>query len=359
MNPYFRREITHQHNIRQTVFIFSSSSRIVGWKISGERTMQVAKKETGFSVASPKTKTATVLFMSAGDVQRAFTITSGPDGIDVFDVDNNVYACKEMFAGSAIRRTFAETFLADLSWREFSAFISAQKEYLKNIPDINGAFSTPSQGNAARQVESGIRSLVFSDIRTVSLVADDKDESLEYRYPPVDRAGAVAEILAHNTVMLAGTGTSAIGWDVRMSHRWDRSGTPVDRFGEEIDREHDKAWSEASKEGGDIFIGCCDAALKPHLEDEDLSVYGSNGGFVYLAELAGEDMTFSSLSEFKSKLESLPSEDLVQVWSKIRTLDVDFSVPKRTEAVREMMNAARAEFEQEIGDPEEVREFEM
>lgn len=304
--------------------------------------------------AKPAGVDTTITFMSSGDVPRAFRMTVRPDGIDIFDIDNDKAVITDLFRSTPSNIRFAEAFLPNLGWKEFSRYVSAQKEYSGGSPDIDQAASVPFSGNAMRQIDADMAPAVFNDIRSRAIIEDDRDTTLPYRFPAIDRDGAIREILAKDTFITAGEGRSRFCWDVRMGHAWDRSGVPVSDTGEEVDPDHDRAWAKQTAVGGETFMEACEQALSVHLSDEDLEGAGSNGGFVVLSEYMGQDMSFESLDEARDKVSALSNEDLLMLWVKFRSLDVDLGLEARTIAVQEVMNAKRVDFEMKLGDPEEI-----
>lgn len=311
------------------------------------------KNETAVTSRKPAGETP-IVFLSSGDVPRAFKMIAKEDGIDILDVDNGMTICANLFRGSPANQAVAKMFLPNLGWGEFSHYLRQQKEYKGGVPDIDSGAKTPLPGNADLQIAAGVRSAVFQDIRSKDIIEDDRDASLPYRFPAMDRSGAITEILSHSTFLSRGEGRSRFSWDVRMNHAWDRSGHQVSRNGEETDPAHDREWMKEAAVGGDTFMEACEQALADHLADEDLDVVGSHGGFVVLSEYAGQDMSFASLDEAHAKVSGLDNQDLLMLWAKFRMLDVDLGLEARTQAVQEVMNHKRAEFEEKMGDPEEI-----
>jgi hypothetical protein len=178
----------------------------------------------------------------------------------------------------------------------------------------------------------------------------------EYTFPKASRSQMVEQILGRR-VWVEIAGIRHVGWDIRMNFNWNMSGH-VDG-GEELCQSQDARWMEIVKEDPSFLRRAAEDALSPYLDsdfrilegDEDMACHleltGGSRGFIALRSMGGMDLGFPDAAGARRAIESLSDDEIRNLWTACRVLDVDFCRKNRVSEMSWHLNAIRAEIEAE------------
>ncbi|MCE6958397.1 hypothetical protein LAZ40_04915 [Cereibacter sphaeroides] len=287
---------------------------------------------------------ARVVRFDAGDgTRRSFTVLATPGrsseprsargSIAVLDNDSGEIVVEGHVAGGSRKVAVAEQVelverIAGMGWDDFRTFC---------------------------QESPGFRALSEKSIDNRDDFLRSFDGVSDYSFPRRTREGMIRDIMSHGCSPCR-DGKMRFSWDIRMNFVWDRSGRVQD--GEDLCPSQDARWREALEEDRTLYRRACETALADYvdapfrvLDDDDmlcdLEVIGVQGGWVILNSIGGKPIAAPTPGAMRQLLEGSCDVTVRNLWTALRTLDVDFSRKNRTFEMQWALNGLRAELEAE------------
>ncbi|MFG6083723.1 hypothetical protein ACEUZ9_005448 [Paracoccus litorisediminis] len=312
----------------------------------------------------------TLSFSTSGDARRMFTVLIamarkgdegadfGRNGLAVLDNDNvavlidGINSQASGINGPSARQIRILEQIAGLNWAQFTRFLS-NTDYSRGIAiDVDQMHAEPQSGNFANQVMLGVKQPEDRDFRDEFTKAIHAEGF--YDLPATSRKNMINNILMRPLVELRDG--FALGWDIRMNHKWDASGFIED--GDDVDPKFDARWAQEMVAQDEIFNQVCEMALSPYLVDgfsvlemEDavceLITCGPKDGALVLKSFRGEDMTFANVRDLRAKLDAMDETGLRNLWTSTRVLSQDLSRKQRSIEMSICANKIRASVEKE------------
>jgi hypothetical protein len=312
------------------------------------------RSEVAFETEDGQERLFTVLIAQDTLCEIDFSATTG---IAVIDTASGLTVCDGICAKAspsmipAMDQRLSYNLIEAMEWPAFSAFMRDRTTYRGGFPDIDAGTSDPDA--AVPHAGASDAAQAKRDLRSADLKAMNMSTDVLYSFPVASRAKMVSDISSHK--IYAGDGESGLCWDIRMKFRWNATG--VAKRSIHIDEDMNAAWAEVSAPGSDIFKACTTEAISPYIADgfvplerenaSDivLEQRGTNGGFLVMTKIAGQDIAFNNREELDVILDALSDREICDLWASCRVLDVDLGRAARAEEMEWRMQDARQEFE--------------